>query len=64
MHQGKVPNVTANEIQALNQIQALVRVALHADELTQDKYMRDVQWIVDTLLSGKGCASIGRSALK
>jgi hypothetical protein len=56
MHQGKVPNVTANEIQALKQIQALVRVALQADELVQDKYMRDVQWIVETLLSGKGCA--------
>ena len=64
MHQGKVPNVTANELQALKQIQALVRIALHADDPTKDKYMRDVQWIVDTLLSGKSCAGLGPSVLK
>ena len=53
MHQGKVPNITANEVQALKQIQALVGVALHADGPTKDKHMRDVQWVVDTLLSGR-----------
>ena len=52
MHQGKVPHVTANEVQALKQIQALVGMALNANESTKDKCMRDVQWVVDTLLSG------------
>ena len=51
MHQGKIPNITANEVQALKQIQALVGMALHADGPTKDALMRDVQWVVDTFLA-------------
>jgi hypothetical protein len=62
MHQGKVPNVTTNEIRALQQIQALVCMALDADDATKDKRMRDVQWIVDTLLSGAKSPPAGWSS--
>lgn len=59
MYQGKVPHVAAREVEALKQIQALVGMALNADESTKDKRMRDVQWVVDTLLSGARSPSVG-----
>jgi hypothetical protein len=59
MHQGKIPNTTANEVHALKQIQVLVGMALDADDATRDKRMRDVQWTVDTLLSGVKSPFVG-----
>jgi hypothetical protein len=51
MHQGKVRHVTVNEVQALRRLQDIVRAAMDGDERTKLALMRDVQWIVEKVLS-------------
>ena len=53
MHQGKVRLVTVNEVQALQRIQHLVKAALDADQGTRFVLMRDVQWIIEKVLSAR-----------